>query len=113
MFLSPLACPVFGGVSAPVEFLGRAHEPLMFQVAGEDVAHLLGSGLVDEYASARRIDVVTQYWTTAYPTPLLACCGHLVTGTLSNDLSFELGEGKQDIERQATHRMGRIELLRY
>ena len=68
MFLSPLASPVFGGVPAPVEFLGRAHEPLMFQVAGEDVAHLLGFGLVDEYASARRIDVVTKYWTTAYPT---------------------------------------------
>ena len=37
--------------------------------------------------------------------------GSLFAVALADDLAFELGKRKQDVERQPSHRCGRIELL--
>ncbi len=48
---------------------------------------------------------------TTHPHSLLLGGGDLVADPLARHLALELGEGQQDIERQASHRARGIELL--
>lgn len=59
----------------------------------------------------RAVDIVAQYGNATGPfaTPPLA--GNLVANPLADDLSLELCERQQDVQRQPTHRVCRVEVL--
>ena len=56
-------------------------------------------------------NVVTQRRSTSGPHALLLGCRYFVPNTFARDFAFELGEGEEDVEREAPHGCGCIELL--
>ncbi len=94
-----------------VEVVLEVRDRAEFAVAPEDVSDGPGLGVIDHQLSV--LHVVAERRHAAHPHALLLRGRDLVADALAGDLALELGEGKQDIECQATHRMGRIELLRY
>ena len=63
--------------------------------------------------SLRSLHPVTERRHPAHPHPLLFRGGDLVADTLADHLALKLREGQQNIEGQAPHRGGGVELLRH
>ena len=70
---------------------------------------------VDDEAGARAaaVDVVAQDRHATGPLALAALRGDLVSDALADHLALELGEREEDVQRQAPHRLRRVELLRH
>ena len=68
---------------------------------------------VEDQAIALRIDIEAEDGRAARPFALASRRRHLVARPLGDDLTLELREGQQDVENEPSHRIGRIELLRY
>jgi hypothetical protein len=54
---------------------------------------------------------MAERWVAAHPHAPLFRRGDLVADASPGDLALELGEGQQQVEREAPHRARRIELL--
>jgi hypothetical protein len=80
-------------------------------IAGEDVAHGDGVGFIDEQLAL--MDAVAERHGTTHPHALLLGRGDLVTDALARDLTLELGEAEQYVEREAAHAGGGVERLRH
>ncbi len=95
------------------QFLDHRHQRPEFQVETEDAADLNRLLAIDHQLRARprTIDVVTKHRDATRPFPPATLGRNLVTDPLADDLTLELGERQQDVERQPAHRMGRVELL--
>src|SRR5712692_2257027 len=79
----------------------------------EDLANSSGFLLVDDEAPARGIDIVAEYRRAPDPLAFAAGRRHLVAGAFTDDFSLELGERKQDVQRQPAERRSGVELLGY
>ena len=80
------------------------HKPL------EDHADDRGLGfLYDELAV---LDLIAQRNVAAHPHAAFARGSDLVANALADDLTLELGEGQQNVEREPPHRRRRVERLR-
>src|SRR3984893_4128198 len=55
--------------------------------------------------------VITQGRHAAHPHALFLGGGDLVADSFAGDFPLELGEGKQDVQRQPSHAGGGVELL--
>src|SRR5438477_11300009 len=80
-------------------------------IESEDAAYRLGLGRVDDERALAR--VIAQRHIAAHPHALLLRGGDLVADAFAGDLALELGEGQQHVERQASDRARRVELLRH
>ena len=69
-------------------------------------------GLVRNDCDLSILGLVAQGNHTANPKALAFGGPDLVADALGGDLSFELGKGQQDIEREPPHRGRGVELLR-
>src|SRR5947209_19962396 len=78
-------------------------------IEGEDAAHRLGFGRVDDERALAR--VVAQRHIAAHPHALFLRGGDLIADAFPRDLALELGKGQENVERQAPHRARRVELL--
>jgi len=107
---SLLGRPAFRGPAAPIELGHRGEERLIFEVQVKDLPHPLRFDLVDD--ELRFFDRVSQERHAAGPFSLAAGGGNLIAYTLADHFAFKLGERKQHIQYQPSHRRGRIELLR-
>jgi hypothetical protein len=66
---------------------------------------------MDGQLSGLRVEVVAKDDVPASPLAFLAGGDLLVTGAVGDDLALELSERQQNVQRQATERDVRIELL--
>src|ERR1700752_3302729 len=73
-----------------------------FGMAAKDRAHDFRLAVDDDELAVLHSIPKRRY--PAHPHPLLFRGGDLVADALADDLALELGEGQQDIERQAPHR---------
>ena len=99
------------GVRMPRLATSRASsvpEPISMK-PGEDPADMGRALVVDEQFPV--LDAVAVGRHAAHPHALLTAGGDLVADALSCDLSLELGEAEQDVQRQPPHRRGRVERL--
>ena len=81
-----------------------------FGIAAEDRAHDFRFAADD--AEPVVLDLIPERGHAAHPHPLLFRGGDLVADALADDLTLELRKGQQHVQRQATHRRRRVELLR-
>ncbi len=89
------------------QFCGRAD----LQEPGEDPAHMIGD-LID-YHQLPVLDPVSVGRNPAHPHAFAPRGGDLVADALGRHLALELGEGKQDVQRQPAHGRGGVERLRH
>src|SRR5437667_12609683 len=68
---------------------------------------------INDQPATPRIDIVTEHWVAASPLAFAPCRRHLVASPLRYHLALELREREEDVERQASERIRRIELLRH
>ena len=99
--LAPDACSVEFHLQSPYRF-----EP---KVASVNIVDRSSLGLVDDELAVFR--VVTERHRATHPHALLLGGGDLVANSLADQLTLELGEGEQDIQRQPPHAGRGIELL--
>jgi len=86
---------------------------MMLEEQPKDLADSLSFRLIDDQSAACGSDIVTKYRCASDPLAFAARRRHLVARAFPYDFPFELGEGKQDVERQTTERRSGIELLRH
>jgi len=95
--------------SSLVEVRLQLSDTAKFKIQLEDLANLLGLSFIDEQPAL--FQVITEWNLATHPHAFSFRSGDLVPNALTGDFPFKLGEGKQDIQRQPTHRGSRIELL--
>src|SRR5712672_2463597 len=82
---------------------------LEVEIALEDRTDGRGFRRIDHELSIHR--VIAERRLATHPHALLLGCRDLVTDALAGDLALELSERQENIERQAAHRAGGVELL--
>jgi hypothetical protein len=99
--------------SASAQFLDDRQQRRLLEVHPEDLANAGGFLGVDDQprAGPAVVDVVAQHRRSAGPFALAGLRREFVADPLADDLTLELGEAQQDVQGQAAHRMGRVELL--
>src|ERR1700676_4281843 len=102
--------PDFRSDAAAIQIFHQEPDGPEFQIAAEDSHYLLCLRLIDLEAAINH--VVAKWDQTTHPHSLLLGSGDLVPDPFAGHLALELGEGQQDVERQASHRCRRVELLR-
>ena len=113
--LSRFRFPRLQAPSTTVKFFDHRRHRLHLEVQAKNTPHLRRLVRVDHQLRAwpGSVDVVAQHRNTARPFPSPSLSRNLVANPLADDLSLELCERKQNIQRQPTHRVRRIELLRH
>jgi len=108
-----LRSPRFGLPAAFAEIFTDRQQRPEFEVPLKDVANPRRLSRVDDeaWASVRAVDVVPERRRTAAPFAPLLRRRDLVPDALADDLTLELGERQEDVEREPAHRMGRVEVL--
>ncbi len=84
-----------------IQLLFETHDASRLEIAAEEGAHDLGMVVNDMQCAV--LDQVAQRDNAAHPHPLLLRSGDLVSDPLARDLPFELGEGQEHVEGQASH----------
>ncbi len=97
--------------AAVAEILRQQADAFHLQISSEDHPDRLGVGFVDHQLPVS--GVVAERRCAAHPHALALGCRDLVPDALAGDLTLELGERQQDVQSQAAHGGGRIELLRH
>src|SRR2546423_736771 len=80
-----------------------------FEIKNKNVADQVGFRVVRGQLACLKL--VSQRYRTAHPHSFLLRSGDFVPDAFSRDFPFELCEGKQNIQRQPTHRGRGVELL--
>nr|WP_235969002.1 hypothetical protein [Brevundimonas huaxiensis] len=110
---APSAHPLARAPTLSRDVLLEGRDRAQLKVELEDRPNPLGVSRMDHQGAGRRVgrDIVTQRRNAAHPHALLLGHRDLVADSLSGDLSLELSERKQHIERQPAHRGGGVERL--
>ena len=106
---SALCGAPLGNNTAAVQIFFEQPHAAEFLVAPENIADDLCLRLVDHNAPVA--DLIPQWHNTAHPYAFAFGGRNFVADPFPRHLALELGEGEQDVERQASHRSRRIELL--
>ena len=113
-----LLAPIFGAVGPHAalalypgvsKLLPQRVNRLEREIAPIDIDNDAGLGVVDDELAVCHIK--TQWRHAAHPHALFLGGGDLVADAFAGDFPLELGEGKQDIQRQPSHAGGGVELL--
>src|SRR6516165_3294012 len=84
------------------ELLLQQPDRAEFGIAAKDRAHDFCLAVDDDELAL--VPPIAERRHAAHPHPLLFRSSDLVTDALADELAFELREGQQNIQRQATHR---------
>jgi hypothetical protein len=107
--LAILCNPHFRTDASSIQILHQEPNRPKFEVSSDDLPHRFCFFLIHDQATVDY--VVTDRYQTAHPHPLLLGGGDLVADSFAGDLTFELGERQQYIQRQPSHRGRSVELL--
>lgn len=110
-----LARPLFRRMTGFVEFIGYSDRGRQLDVSVKDRAdqiRLLGDD-EESFGFLARLEPVPERGLTTHPVALLLGRGELVTDALTRNLTLELREAQQHVERQPPHRSRGIKLLRH
>ena len=105
--------PPLRGPAAAVHLARDGDQRPVFQVQVENRPDLRRLQAVHDQPPTPRINIVAEDRVAAGPLALASGGGDLVPSALADDLALELGEGQQDVQRQAPHGRSRIEGLRH
>ena len=94
-----------------VECLHHRDQRPKFQIEPEDCSYSFGFLLIHYEATTSRSNVVAKYGISANPLAFAPGGTHLVASPLRDHFPLELGKREQDVQGQAPHGTGRIELL--
>ena len=92
-----------------IQFVHEKRGGADMQETLEDVANQGGLFPVDHQLALDH--VITERWMAPHPHAFLSRCRDLVADALAGHLTLELGEGEQDVEGEAAHGGGGVELL--
>jgi len=107
--LTALRLPALCGPPPPNHLSDCSHHRVGFDEQPENLPDMRGLFGVDDEPFV--LEVVPEHGPAAHSQSVPAGCTHLVRGSLSNDLPFELGKAHQNVEREFSHGVGCRELL--